>query len=229
MDIFVALMLLWLGSNYTCDNAEVVKYVKMLGSDEYLDREKASRELKNLIEKDDEPIVGHIYWHYINNKDLEVRRRCKRLYEPAVWAVSDSKRHPVPSIWSLDNKRRFPLGFEGEHKWNQENNQNGYHWETPFDISKHYFIKAREVEMKYNKEITTDTWQNQDIERLATKMLIADLRQCGWNRRRVEKLLNNMVEFQLSYTRYDAQNGWQDQNKVPKPYYENSDDSDDDD
>ncbi len=227
MDIFIALVLLWLGCNQTCEHTETVKYVKMLGSDEYLEREKASSELKKLIEKDDEPIVGYIYWHSQNNKDLEVRRRCKRLYGPSVFVVSDSKRHPVPSIWALENKNRFPLGFKGEHKWND--NVNEYHWEAPFDISKHYFIKAREVEMRDNRDITTDVWVNPEIERLATKMLIADLRKAGWDRRRVEKLLNNMVEVQLSFTRFDAQNGWQDTNKVPKPFYEQDNTGDDDD
>lgn len=229
MNFLFALLMAWtgLGDQFDSDS-KVREVVKGLGSNSYQIRSTAE---KTLIQMDDEGKLplGHIYKTIATTTDLETKKRCQRVYRLALCIVSDSDGIPTPSIWKLRNKYRFPFGVKITPEINEpaeegeegEEKKPGKHvpgkWETPLDISHHYYVRARNEAKKHNKHITDYDWRHSDVETEATRMLITDLRRGGWSRRECERLLNKMVEGHYLIKHFNGINNITENQWIPGP------------
>jgi hypothetical protein len=237
MKIVFYLFVGWLGFNagpalHPEDTQKVLAVLKQMGHDKWSVRDRATAEMRRLL-LDNRASVSFIE-RIANNHavyDPEVCKRCQSLLNDTLYVKSDSEELPYPGIWHLANSVRFPAGAIGtkDQDWDTvkhlvKENENFY---APLDISAIYYLKARK---EYNKGIDIkgadhpenllvddDVWRDDAVERLATQMLVKDLRRGGMPVREVERLLNRML-FWRSDLEYEEDYQDEDRLLIANPY-----------
>lgn len=197
----------------------VIELVQKLGDNKYVVRQAAHKELSK---------YGLSIYRYLEKtaeteKDLEIKKRCRHLIVGRLSVSSDNPDMPVPGIWNLPNEIRFPFGVvevEKEKDTNGEGDMHHYgrtdesNLEPVFpgiDLAKIYYIMARNQynrEVKRGYELDDTDFRNEDVEIMATKMLIRDILICRRDRKKAAKLLDDMIwcnrntYFQETYRGY---------------------------
>lgn len=192
---------------YPIITKEQEKLIKQLGADRFLDREEASKKLQEmglegvlLLEKVETKnketkkriniIIENYYDVYFREEEFVYNYNNQSEFEEDSHTIRTTK--IFPSIWCLSNEWRF-----------QENE----------DISKKYFAQAKIIYNDFAKSkydqlasesdqiypiVKDEIWLDEDVEKIATQLLIIDLLQRGVPQIVTIKILS-VMEFNSHY------------------------------
>lgn len=174
----------------------VQKEIDLLGHDSYIVRESAMGKLENRI-INEEPILPLLENAIKNNRDAEVRFRCRSLaneYWRRFYDVRDMNGN-VPSIWDINRKECiWMINYLNNHnkidiKIIKKYQSQGY--VLAVALQTYYYNKGGKFCQK--REIYQNT-----TSIAGTLILIKDLRDCGLSKERIRKILSK-EEYDYEY------------------------------